>query len=652
MIDNCEHSTMYTPKMKITCLVFALIFFKMTLSAQAQNNFPVKDVLRLTEKVSMSGYLAHKLDESINNRILAQDVDRLIEPFKLENRKESRLWQSEFWGKWFTSAVLAYKYKADNRLKKTLEYAAENLLATQSPDGYIGNYAKDKRLQQWDIWGQKYCMLGLLAYYDLTKNKKVLIGAVRLADYLIAELNRQGGIIVTQGNYRGMAASSVLEPICMLYKYTNDKKYLDFAKEIVRQWETAQGPQLLSKSQIDVSERFSKPKSWYSFEQGQKAYEMMSCYEGLLELYRLTGDVTYKYAVENTWENIRKTEINIAGSGASTEMWFGGKAAQSFPINHYQETCVTVTWLKLTHQLLRLTGESKYADEAEKTYYNALLGAMGADAAVWAKYTPLNGQRLPGSEQCGMGLNCCEASGPRGLFNLPAYIVTERNEGLQINYFAEGIYNAKSPTNQKVTISQRTDYPQSGQTHISLEMIKPEAFEITIRIPKWSKRTTLAINGENIDSSQFGQLAKIKRIWKSGDQISLKLDMRGRVIESDSFPKSFAIMTGPIVLTRDARLEEEGVESVLKPVIGKDGYVELTRSASRPGGYFMTFEANFIPESYTEYPKAPISVSLCDYASAGNGQKRSFYKVWMPQLVNPKEDSFKKKLSILPNVTF
>jgi DUF1680 family protein len=63
-----------------------------------------------------------------------------------------------------------------------------------------------------------------------------------------------------------------------------------------------------------------------------------------------------------TWENIYNTEINIAGSGASTEMWFGGKAIQNLPVNHYQETCVTVTWLKLSQQLLRLTGNAKYAD--------------------------------------------------------------------------------------------------------------------------------------------------------------------------------------------------------------------------------------------------------------------------------------------------
>lgn len=605
------------------------------LSAQTKNYCVVKDVLYPSSEVNLRGYLADKLSGSLHNRILAQDVDRLIEPFKPENRTETNLWQSEFWGKWFTSAVLAYKYNPDTRLKQVLDHAVTGLLATQTPDGYIGNYAKDHRLEQWDIWGRKYCMLGLLAYYDLTKDKKSLEGAARVADNLINDLNYKDGIIVNKGNYRGMAASSVLEPICLLYGYTGNKKYLDFAKEIVRQWETPQGPQLISKSNINVSARFPKPAVWYSYEQGQKAYEMMSCYEGLLELYRLTGNETYKTAVENTWENIRATEINIVGSGASTEMWFGGRSVQNCPVNHYQETCVTVTWLKLSEQLLRLTGEAKYADEVEKTYYNALLGSMSADGAVWAKYTPLNGQRLPGSEQCGMGLNCCEANGPRGLFNIPMHIIMERNEGFQVNYFADGDYVLKSPQGQKITVYQHTDYPQSGIINMALAINKPEEMQISIRVPGWSKVTKLTVNGTAVNDLQPGQYAKVKRTWKTGDKISLELDFRGRVVEIETNPRSAAIIRGPIVLARDSRFEGIGIDAIMKPVADRQGYIELTKIPGDNEDTFMLFKANFIPESYTENPAKPVSITLCDYASAGNGRVHSFYKVWIPQVIDP-----------------
>jgi len=599
----------------------------------------VNDALLPATSVRLNGYLADKLNSDIDNRLLAQDVDRLITPFKLENRTETNLWQSEFWGKWFTSVALAYRYHPDPRLKATLDHAVAGLIATQTPDGYIGNYAAAHRLEGWDIWGRKYCMLGLLAYYDITKDKKSLTAAARVADNLIDDLNKKDGIIVTKGNYRGMAASSVLEPICLLYNRTGNKKYLDFAKEIVRQWETPQGPQLISKATVNVAERFPKPKNWYSPEQGQKAYEMMSCYEGLLELYRITGNKTYRKAVEDVWDNIKKTEIDIAGSGASTEMWFGGKALENTPINHFQETCVTVTWLKLTQQLLRLTGDAKYADEAERTYYNALLSAMSKRGAEWAKYTPLNGQRLPGSEQCGMGLNCCIANGPRGLFAIPLFMVMEDTEGLQVNYFADGSFKLASPKGQAITLNQHTEYPKSGLVNIDINLPKAEDMTISFRIPAWSAKNKLSVNGVEITGIHIGEYANIKRTWKTGDKITLELDMRGRLIQTGTTLHSTAIMRGPIVLARDTRFEGTNISAVMRPVADKSGYIQLTNLANNTGDDILVLcKAKFIPESYTEAAKGPVDITLCDYASAGNGNQSSFYAVWWPQLLRPSEN--------------
>ncbi|HWZ34700.1 MAG TPA: beta-L-arabinofuranosidase domain-containing protein, partial [Mucilaginibacter sp.] len=574
----------------------------------------VNDVLSPAVSMHLNGYLANQLKSDIDNRLLAQDIDRLIAPFKLENRTETNLWQSEFWGKWFTSVALAYRYDPDLRLKATLDHAVTGLLATQTPDGYIGNYAAAHRLEGWDIWGRKYCMLGLLAYYDITNDKKSLMAACRVANNLMDDLNKKDGIIVTKGNFRGMAASSVLEPICLLYNHTGNKKYLDFAEDIVRQWETPEGPQLISKAKTDVAKRFPKPKNWYSPEQGQKAYEMMSCYEGLLELYRITGNKTYRQAVEDVWENIKKTEINIAGSGASTEMWFGGKALENTPINHFQETCVTVTWLKLTQQLLRLTGEAKYADETERTYYNALLGAMSKHGAEWAKYTPLNGERLPGSEQCGMGLNCCTASGPRGLFAFPLFMVMQNTDGVQVNYFADGLFKLTSPKKQNISLTQHTDYPRSGIINMDVDLPKAEEMTINIRIPAWSLKTKLTVNGVEVPNLQAGEYVRIKRTWKTGDKINLELDMRGRLIQTGTTLQSAAIMRGPIVLARDARFESSNISAVMRPAADKNGYINLTYLLNSTNDDIMVLcKAKFIPESYTEAAKGPVDITLCDY---------------------------------------
>lgn len=611
----------------ILSLLSAITSFYVYAQSSVDLRIPVKEI-------HLEGYVQNRLHSSVQNRILAQDIDRLVEVFNPEKRTETHQWQSEFWGKWFTSAVLAYQFQPTEELFQALEKAVNGLIKYQTADGYIGNYADTHRLQQWDIWGRKYCMLGLLAFYDIKQDKKVLKAAENLAQSLMDDLNKVDGIIVTKGNYRGMAASSILEPLCQLYTKTNNKKYLEFAEEIVNQWSREDGPKLIEKSAENVASRFPKPTSWYSWEQGQKAYEMMSCYEGLLELYRLTGKDSYKQAVLNVWENINLTEINIAGSGASTEMWFGGKALQAQPIHHFQEVCVTVTWIKLSLQLFRLTGDSKFAEAAEIAYYNALLGSLSNDGAQWAKYTPLNGQRLPGSEQCGMGLNCCEASGPRALFLWPFYAVTAGKDAIQINYFIPGTYEVEL-NKQKIQVNIQTDYPKSGNISVKLISKKPISAAVQIRVPSWSAESQIALNRSQVqDEVKAGQYYELNRTWKSTDEVQLSLSMEGRWEEIGDEFKSYAIMRGPIVLARDAVFEEAYPVGInLNPVNLKDRKIKLTEVTAM-NQVWMQYKAELLPESYTEKGAQPVSIMLCDYASAGNIKPSTLIQTWFPALIN------------------
>ncbi len=621
-------------KNRIPIILAILVIANSSLIGQSLVTPAVTDLLYPAQSAKMGGFVGEKLEASYENRILAQDMDRLVEPFR--HRNETSCWQTEFWGKWFTSAVLAYRYQPGARLKGVLDSAVTALLKTQTPDGYIGNYTEANRLDQWDIWGRKYCMLGLLAYYDLTGNTKSLDGARKIADHLMGELKAKNAILVKKGNHRGMAASSILEPFTLLYTRTNDKHYLDFAMEIVREWETPDGPQLISKSTVDVSHRFPKPKVWFGWDQGQKAYEMMSCYEGLLELYRITGKTEYKEAVERTWANINETEINIAGSGSSVECWFGGKHLQTMAVNHYQETCVTATWIKLSQQLLRLTGEAKYADAIEQTYYNALLGAMKPDGSDWAKYSPLSGNRLEGGEQCGMGLNCCVASGPRGLFTLPLTAVMRERNGIKVNFFVEGSYHLQTPGAQAAEIVQQTDYPVSGNITLKINLPKTENLVLSIRIPEWSKQSALTVNGETVTGITAGQYIDIRRNWKLGDVVNLSTDMRGRLVQMGETPENIAILRGPIVLARDARLGGVNVDEAVKPIVNKDGYINLEPAGLNTNGIWMKYTALFQLESHKEGANKPVPLVLCDYSSAGNTiDDRSRFRIWIPQLFDP-----------------
>ena len=138
--------------MKNVYLLFLLITTQIFNTAAQPVKGKITDQFKIATAVHVSGHIGKRLDQSYNHSILNTDVEHLIEPFR--HRNESRLWQSEFWGKWFTSAVLAYRYRPEPSLLKVLNEAKEGLIATQTPDGYIGNYKVDHHLEQWDIWGR------------------------------------------------------------------------------------------------------------------------------------------------------------------------------------------------------------------------------------------------------------------------------------------------------------------------------------------------------------------------------------------------------------------------------------------------------------------------------------------------------------------
>ncbi len=632
--------------MKKTVFIFLALISSFLLFGQSLNKYQVSSNYLKDKLVSFSpssikieGYLGERMNLVIDERIKAQDVDHLVEPFKLRN--ESHLWQTEFWGKWIQSAIASYRYNNDPQMLSIIKNAVSKLLATQTPEGYIGNYASDYQLEHWDIWGRKYTLLGLLAYFDLTGDKSALEGSCRLADHLLTQVGPGKVDIVKTGNYRGMPSSSILEPMIILYLRTGEQRYLDFSKYIVAQWETSDGPKLISKalSGVHVSERFPHPEIWWQYENGQKAYEMMSCYEGLLDLYRITAEQSYLKAVEVAVNDIIETEINVAGSGTAFECFYNGAKYQTEPTYHTMETCVTMTWMKLCFNLLRLTGDSKYADQIEKSTYNALIASLKFDGSQIAKYSPLGGIRHEGEEQCGMHINCCSANGPRAFMMLPLFAVMGAPGEIVINMYGQD--EAYIPVNDRnnVLVSQISDYPASEKIDFKIDPDKPEIFTIAFRIPAWSENTVITVNNREVSGITAGTYKKITRKWEKGDKVMLMVDMRGRVVNQNG---QQAILRGPVVLARDSRFNDGYVyESAV--ILQKGGIIELTPSKDKPANVWMSFTAPLILGTDLEGEfRNPRPVSFCDFASAGNTwDEDSRYKIWIPQTLNVTKAEYK-----------
>lgn len=610
--------------------VTLLLLATLTLWTSAQTHVAVNSSV---QQISIGDYLGSRINDCITHRVKGQDWDHLVEPFR--NRTETWGWQSEFWGKWVQGAIGSYRYNNDPELYEMIRQSAEAMMATQSPDGYIGNYRDDLHLKSWDIWGRKYTMLGLIAWYDLSGQKKALKAACAVLDHLMSELGPDKVDIISTGNYHGMASCSVLEPVIYLYNRTGQERYLDYAKYIAQRLCDKDGPELIKKALmgVDVANRFPHPKQWFSPENGQKAYEMMSCYEGLLELYKITGEESYLTAVKRTVENIISTEINIAGSGSAFECWYGGKQRQTLPTYHTMETCVTFTWMQLCNRLLQLTQNPALADQIELSIYNALLASLRGDGKQISKYSPLEGWRSAGEEQCGMHINCCNANGPRGFALIPQAIYHTQEDLLQINLYCESKATLLLGGNRKqiVSISQSTAYPQEGTIEICVEPKRASEFTIALRIPEWSglDNTTVKVNDKECEVSEHGWL-KINRTWLPGDKITLNLDMRGRLIKHDNH---HAIMRGPVVLARDSRFMDGDVDECTT-ILDKDGYITLKQAPKTPFAW-MHYIAEATLGTDLEGHGKLVEFNLCDFSSAGNTWDKSVrYRVWLPRTLN------------------
>jgi DUF1680 family protein len=456
--------------------------------------------------VRIEGRLGEKLDLCVQNRLLAQQVEAVVAPYRAKTEIGSSDWRCEYWGKWFTALGLADAYRSTPATRAKRDVAANALMATAAPDGYLGTRQPEHRLEGWDVWGCKYALLGLIADYDRTHSRVVLQAARREADVLIGELGPGKRDIADIGDWNGLPASSVLEPIVLVYERTGEKKYLDFANYIVECWSRPSKRLPGGMRLVQDALAGTNPDKMCS----PKAYEMMSCFEGLCELYRATGKREDLDAAVDLAKGIVREEVTTVGVGTSGEVWFDGANKQTAVVNKPMETCVTVTWMKLCDQLLRLTGDPRYADELEKNLYNGLLGAMMPDGKWWAYFSGLMGVRVPSYVQHkDVQLSCCVANGPRALMLTPFWAFMESADGPVVNLYAPA-----SAQVGRVKLVVSGDYPVSDQVAIHVTPDRAREFALTLRIPGWSEGAELKVNGKSLPTSPGYK--KIRRIWHRG----------------------------------------------------------------------------------------------------------------------------------------
>ena len=494
--------------------------------------------------VSLDGDIGVKFDKLIYERVTSDFAIKHIlkeaeDCFrdKFDDEYNYGLWRGEFWGKLVLSACRVCRYLDDGDLKNAIRNSVYRLLTFRDENGFLSTYRDSKNIfmpsveaalndygwiSNWNIWSRKYTLWAMLECALLLDDTTILDACIKLADHLIGELNELKCRIKDAGCMDGMPACSALKPMLVLYRLTGDKRYLDFALSIADEWDRDDNerPNLIRNALGEKG-----PHEWYDEKDGwnAKAYEMMSCFDGICELYRVTGNERYLDACKGLYRQLVKYESNIAGSVGYCERFAN---AREYP-NMATEACDAIHWMRLCYELFSLTGEACYMESFEAAYLNAFMAAVNEDGKGSAFFVRSAGRHWNGDAHCQTKYqHCCLNNLPRGFINAAEASVMESDEGYYIN-----LYSMTLTRFGDTLIRVGGGYFTSGKMSVSVRN-PGDGKKLFLRKPTWSKKMSVRVGSETKSIDKFEEKNGYAVIPLSSDVVVwLIFDMTPRVNE-------------------------------------------------------------------------------------------------------------------------
>lgn len=568
-----------------------------------------------------------------NPAMLAMFRDRDRHPYR-----DLLPWSGEFAGKHLTGATALLNLTGDPALKTSLEAFVPGFVEGQDTDGYLGPFPRDSRLTgsapninaqpgpTWDAWGHYHAILGLLAWHDRTGDPASLAAARKIGDLFVDRFagDKKPRLVDTGSTEMNLAPAHGL---ALLYAHTKEQKYLDLALQLVGEFaaEAPDGKPLAGdylRQGAANAPFFKTPKP---------RWESLHPIQALAELHRLTGDASHKSAFENLWWSIDELDRHNNGGFSS------GEQAQGDPYHQGAiETCCTIAWMAMTVDMLRLSADSRAADELELSTLNSVLG-FWSPTGRWSTYnTPMDGvrksnyheivfQSRPGSPD----LNCCSVNAARGIGLISEWALMSDDRGLFLNWYGPGTMVARSkPGGVPVTFGQETDYPRNGVVRISVTPSSPSRFALRLRIPHWSAATTVKVSGQPVADVKPGTYLELDRDWKPGDTIELGLDLGLRAWVGERASEGrVSLYRGPLLMTFDPRFNP-GIDGDDPPAIDWKSLPAEAELEAAAGADFGVITV----------PAGGALLRLCDFSSAG--AEGDPYRSWLRVTGAPSPEPF------------
>lgn len=436
----------------------------------------------------------------------------------------------------------------DDSLKAKVQPWVEWTLQSQRPDGYFGpslDREPEEGLQRTnakDWWPKMVVLKFMKQYYEATGDERVIPFMTNYFKYQLQELPQKPLNHWTHwGQQRG---GDNLMIVYWLYNITGEKFLLDLGDLITEQtidWTNSfiEGNMLnslFSVHSVNLAQGMKQPIIRYQATKDTKHID--AAHKGFSDLMRAHG-----------WPN---------GLYGADELLHTGNPTQG------SELCTAVELMFSLEKMVEITGNVAWADLLETVTFNALPTQVTDNYDARQYYQQLNQvevSRHPrnfvtcynGTDQLfGLltGYPCCTSNLHQGWpkFTKHLWYASEEN-GLAALIYSPCTVTAKVGSGTDVKIEETTDYPFEESIRFKVEILESEVksveFPLHLRIPEWCKEATVKINNETWSNRKGGNIERVSREWRSGDEVELILPMS--VTISRWYEGSAAVERGPLL---------------------------------------------------------------------------------------------------------
>lgn len=307
---------------------------------------------------------------------------------------------------------------------------------------------------------------------------------------------------------------------------------------------------------------------------------------GMLMRYIYAGDKSDGEAASFFWDAVA-LHHSYATGGHGRDEYFGPPDQLSERVEgRTDESCNVYNMLKMTRRLFAIHPDIKYAEFEERALFNHVLGSIDPEDGRTCYMVPVGRGVRHEYQDMDRDFTCCVGSGmeSHGLHGDGIYY--EAGNRLWVNLYVPSTAEWKSAG---VHLTMDTDFPEGDSASLKLTLPKPKQLTLSFRRPSWAgEEFSMKVNGKNWKLlSKPGTYIDLKRMWKSGDTVSLVLPKAIHAEATPDNPNRIALLWGPLVLAGDLGPEAQRRSSWTQAVpslVSDKPIIDLLES-DKPGNF-------------------------------------------------------------------